>query len=122
MEPVNTAVESHLPGRAMPGHGVLLVTRDGILTHPGKIVVGMVVFSHVLEAEPPILPLAQPALRRAVGRLKVAARPLANRRLTARPAILLGLDPDAVEQRRVEFNDRPLCGRRRCGRKLDKTK
>src|SRR6185503_14201029 len=120
VEPVDAAIEAHLPGRAMSGDGVLLVTRDRILAHAGEIVVGMVVFPHMFEAEAPVFPLAQPALRRPVRRLAGAARPFANRRMTARLSVLFGLDPDTVEQRRVEFHDRPLCGCERYTRKLDK--
>src|SRR2546423_10372505 len=100
MEPVHTTVEPHLPGRAMSGDCIFLVPRDRVVAHAGEVIVRMIVFAHVLETELPVFPLAQPALRGAVRRLKVAARPLANRRLTAWAAILFGLDPDAIEQRR----------------------
>src|SRR5437588_681648 len=101
VEPVYPAIEAHLPSRAMAGDGILLIPRDCVLAHAGEIVVGMVVFAHMLEAEAPVFPLAQSPLWRAVRRLKIAAWPLAHRRLPTRPAILLGLDPDPIEQRRV---------------------
>ena len=58
---------------------VLLILGDGVVAHAGEEIVGMVVFAHVLEAEAPVFLLAQPALGRAMGRPRVAARPLADR-------------------------------------------
>src|SRR3954469_11412664 len=108
MHVMEIAVEAHLPGRTVAGHGILLVPRDRIVAHSGKIIVGMIVFPNVLEAETPVLVLAQPAFGRAMRRLAAAARPLADRRIGGRLALLLGLDPDTIEQRRVEFHDLPL--------------
>src|SRR5437764_12792916 len=110
MEAVRAAVETHPTGRAMAGHGVLLVARDRVVAHAGEIVVGVIVLTHVLKTEAPVLAFAHPAFRGAVGRLAVAARPLASRHLPGWLALLLGLDPNTIEQRRVEFHDRPLCG------------
>ena len=55
----------------------------------------------MFEAELPILAGAQPAFRRAVGRRRVAARPLAGRKLGAQPAVLVRLDPDPIKEWRV---------------------
>jgi len=121
MDVLDIAVEAHLPGRTMPDHGILLIPRDRVFAHAGKIVVRMVVFAHVFQTEAPVFPLAHPTLRRAMRRLAGAARPLADWRVGDRLA-RLGLDPNAVEQRRVEFHDRPLCGNGARRRKLDKAK
>ncbi len=52
------AVHAHLPGRPMPGDGILLILRDRVVAHSGEEVVGLVVFAHMREAEPPILAFA----------------------------------------------------------------
>ena len=44
----------------MAGDGILLVLEDGVIAHAGEVIVGVVVLAHVLEAEAPILVLAQP--------------------------------------------------------------
>src|SRR5207253_1399031 len=79
---------------------------------------GMVVLAHMLEAEAPIFALAQPSLGCSMGRRAGAAGPLAAGPIGARPAVLTRLDPDAVENGRVEFHNPSLCGLRRPGCKL----
>src|SRR5262249_614074 len=86
----------------------------------GEELVRWMVFAQVREEEPPIFAFAQAPLRSAVGRADLAARPVAARALRAQPAIFPGLDPDAIEQGRVEFHGRRLCGPDRAGRKLAK--
>ena len=81
----------------MAGHCILLIARDRVLAHSGKVVVGAVVLAHVLQAETPVLVLTQPPLGRAMRRLAGAARPLARRHGAGRLALLLGLYPDAIE-------------------------
>jgi hypothetical protein len=88
----------HLPGWTMAGDGVLLIFRNGILAHAGEVIVGVVVFAHVLETEPPILVLAQPSLGGAVRRLIAAALPVTRRAIRAQTAVLRGLDPDTIVQ------------------------
>src|SRR5262245_2666188 len=61
----------------------------------------MVVFAYMPEAEAPVLVLAIAAFGGAVGRRPVAARPLTARVLGAQPTILVGLDPNTIEQGRV---------------------
>jgi hypothetical protein len=90
---------SHLPGRAMPGDRVLLVFQHGVVAHAGEVIVGVVVLAHVLQAEPPVLILALPALGRAMGRGIVAALPVAARHVGAPLAVLRRLDANAIEQR-----------------------
>ena len=77
---------------------VLLVAGDVVGAHAGEEIVRVVVLAHVIEAEPPIFALAQTPLGRAMGRRRLAARPLAGRALRAQPTVLVGLHPDAVEQ------------------------
>ena len=87
-EPVDAAVEAHLPGRPVAGDGVLLVARDRIVAHAGEIIVGMVVLAHVLEAEAPVLVLAQrgPSAPDASPRRRSPAT--GKPALAARPAVL----------------------------------
>jgi hypothetical protein len=82
----------------MAGDGILLVFGDGFFAHSGEIIVRMVVFTHVLEAEAPIFILAEPALRRAVGGGVAAALPIAARCVGTQAAILAGLDPNSIEE------------------------
>ena len=85
----------------MTGEGVLLVLGDGVVVHAGEEIVGMVVLAHVGEAEPPVFILAcrVPWARDAA---PAPCSPATRRpdAVLAQPAILVGLDPDAVEQRR----------------------
>src|SRR5262249_20896585 len=106
LEPVGRTVDAHFPGRAVAGDGILLVARDGLLAHAGEVIVRLVILAHVLEAELPILALAHPAFRRAMGSAIGAAGPIASRHLGARARLFDGLHPDPVEQWRVEFHDR----------------
>ena len=48
----------------MAGERILLVFEDGFLAHSGEEVIGMIVFAHMLEAEPPLLVLPRPPLGR----------------------------------------------------------
>jgi hypothetical protein len=89
---------AHLPGRAVSGDGVLLILQDGVVAHAGEIIVRVVVLAHVLETEAPMLVLARPGLGGAMRRRIAAALPIAARPIRTRPAILLGLDADAIEQ------------------------
>src|SRR4051794_28657708 len=106
------AVHAHLPGRAMAGGGVLLVLGDVVVVHASEEIVGGVVLAHVGKAEAPVFILLVAPLGSAVRRGRLAARPFAGRMLfLAQPAILVRLDPDAVEQRRwwrFVFHDRTL--------------
>ena len=97
----------------MPDHRLPLITGNIVGAHPGEEIVGVVVLAHMVEAEPPIFPLAQPSLRRAMGRGRLAVRPFAGRALAAQPTILVRLDPDAIEQGRVAFHDRSVCALQR---------
>src|SRR5580700_8695362 len=114
------AVHPHLPGGAMAGDGLLLILGDRVVAHAGEEIVRLVVFAHVLEAEPPIFALAQPALGGAVRRAFAAARPVAARTAGPHAAVGAGLDPDTVEKGRTDLHGRRLCGPETAGRKLDK--
>src|SRR5215218_4976301 len=107
-----------LPGRTVAGDGVLLEPGHRFVAHPGEIIVRMVVLAHMFEAEAPIFALAQPPLGGPVRRRTGAARPLTAGQISARPPVLTWLDPDAVENWRVEFHNLSLCGLRRPGCKL----
>src|SRR5262245_19453667 len=98
------AVEAELPGRTVSCDGVLLIARDRLVAHAGEVIVRMIVLAHVLEAEAPVLALAQAALGGAVARRAGAAGPLARRLIGGRPALLAGLHPDAIEDGRVQFH------------------
>src|SRR5438105_580531 len=104
------AIHAHLPGRAMADGRVLLVAGDVVRAHAGEEIVGVVVLAHVVEAEAPVFVFALPSLGRAVGRGRRTARPLAAGRAGPQAAVLVGLDPYAVEERRVDRHDLLLCG------------
>src|SRR5215471_13854621 len=74
----------------------------------------------MLQAEAPVLALAQAPLGSTVGRALPASRPVAARIVRAHAAILAGLDPDSVEQGRTDLHDHRLCGPEGARRKLDK--
>ena len=104
------ADRAHFPGRTVAGDRFLLIFRDRVLAHAGEEIVRIVVFADVAEAELPIFGRAQPALRRAVGCRRVAARPLAAGKLRPQAAVLVGLDPDPVKQRRVRSHRHDYAG------------
>src|SRR5208282_5949484 len=114
------ADRAHFPGRTVAGNGLLLIFRDCVLAHAGEKIVRIVVFAHVFEAELPILAGAQPALRRPMGGRCVATRPLAGRKLRAQPAVLVGLDPDAIKEGRVRWHYHDYAGRSMAGSRLDR--
>ena len=83
---------------------VLEVAGDGLVAHPVEIIVGIIVFADMVEAEAEILPFAQPPHRRA----KLSGL-LATRQIAAhprRPGAALGAaaGADAVEEGRVEIH------------------
>ena len=69
----------------------------------------MIVVAHVMKAEAPIFARAQAPLGRPMGGVLAATGPIAGRIARSRAAVLCGLDPDAVEQRRVELHGYRLC-------------
>ena len=93
----------------MADHGFFLIAGNVVGAHASEEIVGVVVLADVLETKPPVFTLAQPPLRSAVGRRRLAIRPFARRALRAQPAIFVGLDPDAIEEGRVAFHDRSVC-------------
>src|SRR6266852_4302571 len=86
----------HAPGRQVPGERVLLKPRYRIIAHASEKIVGLVVFTDVTEAEAPVFVLAISTFRRPVARRLGAVRPVAARALGLQPAVLAGLDPDAI--------------------------
>src|SRR5216684_1483595 len=103
------AVDADLPGRTMAGNGLLLISGNRVFAHSGKKIVGMIVVAHVMKAEAPIFARAQAPLGRPMGGVLAATGPIAGRIARLRAAVLCGLDPDAVEQRRVELHGYRLC-------------
>src|SRR6202049_1977995 len=93
-----------LPGWPMAGDRVLLIGLDRRIRHAGKVVVGLVVHAHVVEAVAPVLAFVAATLGSAVGRRLAAARPVAIGRGAPAWRILVGLHPDAVEDGRVELH------------------
>src|SRR6266542_7033370 len=77
----------------------------------------MIVIAHVMKAEAPIFALPQAPLRRAMGGVLAAIGPVAGRIAHLRAAVLCRLDPDTVEQGRVEFHGHRLCETDTAGRK-----
>ena len=71
---------------------LFLVLGDRFVGEAGKVIVGLVVFAHVIEAEAVILPLEPPSLGRGEAGL-LAAGPVARRRGVAQEPIWVGLDP-----------------------------
>ena len=67
------------------------------LGEAGKVIVGLVVFAHVIEAEAVILPLEPPSLGRGVGRAPCSRAGRKADRVAQEP-ILVGLDPQPVEE------------------------
>src|SRR5262249_26802664 len=114
------SVHPHPPSRAVSGNRLLLIARDRVVAHSGEEIVRLIVFAHVLQAEPPVFALAQPPFGSAVGGALPASRPVAARIVRTHAAILAGLDPDTVEQGRTDLHGRRLCGPEGAGRKLDK--
>src|SRR5260370_3390304 len=103
------AVDADLPGRTVAGNGLLLISGDRVFAHSGKKIVGMIVVAHVMKAEAPIFARAQAPLGGAMGGVLAATGPIAGRIAQLRAAVLCGLDPDTVEQRRVELHGYRLC-------------
>src|SRR4051794_5254345 len=97
----------------MPDDSLLLISCNIVGTHAGEEIVRVIVGADVIEAELPVFPLAQPPFGGAVRRGFLAVRPLAGGTLRTQPTVLVGLDPDTVEQRRVVFHDRSICTQRR---------
>ena len=87
----------------MAGQRILLVARDVVRIHALEEIVGLVVFSDMVEAEMPILARIFATLRRAVRALVLAARPFAGHGFAARLRLALrahlgGLDANGVEE------------------------
>src|SRR5262249_2023976 len=120
IEPGTPTAGPHLPGRPMARNGVLLITRNGVVAHPSEEIVGMVVLAHMFQAEAPIFMFPSTPLRRPMGGGIAASGPFARRTLRPQPAVVVGLDPDAIVDGRIEFHDLTLCEVPRRSRKIDK--
>src|ERR1051326_2162234 len=99
MGPLPAVAGSHFPGRPVPGERVLLIRHHGVIAHPGKEIVGLIVRAHVMQTEAPVLVFTVASLRRAMRAFVGTAGPLALRTIGRRAAILRRLDANTVEQR-----------------------
>src|SRR4029079_1628780 len=88
---------AELPGRQVTGQRVFLVRRHRVVGHTREEIVAVIVLAHVIETETPVLPFLAAALRRAMRRKTLAPRPLAIFILRRATAVVLGLDPNAIE-------------------------
>src|SRR5262249_4112627 len=95
------ADRTHFPGRPMPGQSLLLVLRNRIFAHAGEEIVCIIKSPHMFEAELPVFAGTQAAFRRAVRCRRRAAGPLAVGKLGGVTAVMLRLDPNPIEQRRI---------------------
>ena len=73
-------VLAHFPGRAVADHRVLLVGKDRGIAHSGEIIVGLVIFPHMIDAELPEAAFFVTALWCAVRPRLGTSRMLATRR------------------------------------------
>src|SRR5207247_6573816 len=103
------SVHSDLPGGPVARDRLLLVTGDRVFAHSGEQIVGLIILAHVMQTEAPVFALAQPALGRAMGGILSAVGPIATRYAGRWAAVLRRLDPDAIENGRVELHGRRLC-------------
>src|ERR1700677_2642798 len=100
---LGTGVGAHLPGRTMAGQRILLVARDRVRIHAGEEIIGLVIFTDVIETEVPVFLVIGPALGRPVRPLVLAIGPFAHGGFFTRLRLLLGaqlvrFDPDGVEE------------------------
>src|SRR5262245_36512436 len=91
-------IDPERPGRAVADDIFLLVLGDRFVGEPGEVIVGLVVFAHMIEAEAVILPLEPSSLGRRIEAGLLAAGPVARRIGVAQEPVLVGLDPQAVEE------------------------
>src|SRR5581483_2234493 len=105
------AIHSDLPRRPMASDRFFLIGGDSVVAHAGEEIIRVVVFAHMREAKAPVFALVLPALGRAMGGRRLAAAPFADRICPPQPALGVGLDPDSIKMRRVEFHNRSLCRR-----------
>lgn len=75
------SVFAHLPSRPMTDHRVFLVGKDRGIAHSSEIIVRLVIFPHVIDAELPETAFFVAALRRPVRPRFQTSRMLATRRL-----------------------------------------
>src|SRR6516165_1828460 len=98
-----TAIGAHPPGRTMAGQRILLIACNRLGIHAGKEIVGLVVFTNVIETEMEVFPRLIATLGRTVRAPALAAGPLAHDGFLARLRLLLRaqlvrLDANAVEE------------------------
>src|SRR5207247_2134881 len=89
-------LDPHRPGWSVAGRSRALIGDDVVVAHAGEVVVRLVVFADMIEAEVEVLALLVPAFRRAVAARLAASLPFAGRRLGSL-ALAIRIDADAVE-------------------------
>lgn len=82
----------------MPGHRILLIGGDGLVGHAREVIVGGVVFAHMIEAEMEIAPLVAPPHRRAVLAGTVATGVIAGAHRLLPRFLGAAADADSVEE------------------------
>ena len=90
-------VDAHGPGRTVTQRRRALIGSDVGVLHAGKVVVGLVVLAHVVEAEIVIFALALAPLRRAIAAELATAVPFTGRRGGFGRLLVGPADADAVE-------------------------
>src|SRR3546814_30208 len=90
-------VDADRPCRTMAGDGLLLVARNLAIGKPGKVVVALVVFLHMLEAEQEELAFGIAPDRRTMGARPLAPVPLACGGLDLSLLRSLSARPNAIE-------------------------
>src|SRR5262245_42612030 len=91
-------IDPERPGRAVAGDGAFLVLADRLARGASKVVVCLVGVGHMVEAEAVMLPLEPSRLGRRVEAGLLAVGPVARRIGVAKEPVLVGLDPQAIEE------------------------
>jgi hypothetical protein len=100
-------IDTHGPGRPMAGCGVALIGAHRIIRQARKIIVGLVVVTHVLEAEMPELAFVVTALGGAEFAGVAAAAMFAQLHGGRLDFLSPPAHPDTIEIGRVQIHDVP---------------
>jgi hypothetical protein len=98
---LDAAIGAHFPSRTVAGQRILLVARYGVGIHAGEEIVVLVVLTHVIQAEVPVLTLIVATLGRTMRALVLTPGPFAIDHGVARlhfRLLAFRLDPDGVEE------------------------
>lgn len=89
----------------MAGQRILLIGPDIVVRHSGEIIVGLVIFAYVVDAETEIFALAVAPLGRPMRSRTIAPRVVARRMQIFLDPVLLGLHPNAVKDFGIQFHE-----------------